>query len=190
MTNTTIFSVLVAGGLLAVVFGPVVVDSWESGKRAHAEFEVLAIREAVFGLARDTARFPLYTNGAQTAGDPEIELLRGPGNDPEDHETDRWLTSTRVGELEDHLITNNPGAVKYATSGRFPWRGPYLATLSADPWGNRYLLNIKNANPADNPAKVVWILSAGPNGKIETDPAALVDANPEPGGDDIAIRIK
>lgn len=190
MTNRALVSVLVAGGVLAVVLAPVVVDSWEAGKRAVAELEVLAIRDAMVRLARDTGRLPRYTNGVQTAGEPEIELLRGPGNDPLDHDTARWLTSTKIGELQDHLITNTPGATKYATSGRFPWRGPYLAKLSTDPWGNSYLLNIKNAHPADNPARVVWVLSAGPNGKIETDPAALADAGPAPGGDDIAIRIR
>ena len=32
--------------------------------------------------------------------------------------------------------------------------------------------------------------SAGPNGKIETDPTALADSGPIAGGDDIAIRLK
>jgi hypothetical protein len=51
-------------------------------------------------------------------------------------------------------------------------------------------VNIKNADPLDSPAKVVWVLSAGPNGKIETDPNALADSGPAAGGDDIVVRIK
>jgi hypothetical protein len=51
-------------------------------------------------------------------------------------------------------------------------------------------VNIKNANPSDSSPKVVWVLSAGPNGTIETDPTSLSDSGPVPGGDDIVVRVK
>jgi hypothetical protein len=132
----------------------------------------------------------IYKDGTKTTGDPEIELLRGPGNDPMDHDTAKWLATAKTGELEDHLIKNSPGATKYSTSGRFVWRGPYLEKIGEDPWGNHYLVNIKNANPADKPDRVIWVLSAGPNGKIETDPSALTDSGAAASSDDIGVRIK
>jgi hypothetical protein len=101
-----------------------------------------------------------------------------------------------TGLLEDHLVKNMPSGLtttdttKYATTGRFSWRGPYLEKLSEDPWGNRYLVNIKNGSPSDTPAKVVWVLSAGPNGIIETKPNDLTDSGPVTGGDDTAVRIR
>lgn len=101
--------------------------------------------------------------------------------------------SAKTDGLENHLVKNSPGGTtdkRYATAGPRAWRGPYLETVARDPWGNRYLVNIKNANPNDSSAKVVWVLSAGPNGRIETDPTALADAGPIVGGDDIAIRLK
>jgi type II secretory pathway pseudopilin PulG len=190
MSDRAIILVLACLGVLALSAGEVALSYWEATKEAEAEVEVQVIQRAIVKLARDTVRFPLYKDGARTAGEPEIELLRGPGEDPIDHDGLKWLTTTKVDDLENHLVKNNPGAVRYATNGRFPWQGPYLGRIDPDPWGRRYLVNIKNAHPAENPGRVVWVLSAGPNGKIETDPTALADANPAPGGDDIAVRIK
>ena len=101
--------------------------------------------------------------------------------------------SVKTDGLENHLIKNTPGGAtdnRYAVTGPRAWRGPYLEKIAQDPWGNRYLANIKNANPNDVSPKVVWVLSAGPNGKIETDPTALTDSGPVPGGDDIVVRVK
>ena len=177
-------------GILAAVLTPMILNYLEDTKKSKAESDVKTIAGVVLRLTRDVAHFPLFTDGTRTTGAPDIELLRGPGNDPIDHDRKKWLSTSKIGALEDHLVKNNPGSQKYATSGRFVWRGPYIEKISEDPWANRYLVNIKNANPADNPAKVVWALSAGPNGKIETDPDSNADSGPAPGGDDIAVRIK
>jgi len=101
--------------------------------------------------------------------------------------------SVKTDGLENHLVKNMPGGAtdkRYATAGPRAWRGPYLEQIAQDPWGNRYLVNIKNANPGDASPKVVWVLSAGANGTIETDPTALADAGPIASGDDIAVRVK
>ena len=101
--------------------------------------------------------------------------------------------STKTDGLENHLVKNSPGGTtdkRYATAGPRAWRGPYLERVAQDPWGNRYLVNIKNADPTDTSPNVVWVLSAGPNGKIETDPTTLADAGPIAGGDDITVRLK
>jgi len=93
--------------------------------------------------------------------------------------------------LENHLTRNAPGGSTsnpYPVTGPLAWRGPYLEKITEDSWGNRYLVNIRNAHP--DQAKAVWVLSAGPNGIIETDPDAATDAGPTPGGDDIAIRLR
>ena len=189
-TLMEIIVVLGVIGVMAAVLTPMVVNYLDDAKKSKAESDVKTIGAVILRLTRDTVHFPIYKDATKTTGDPDIELLRGSGNDPVDHDTLKWLTTSKVGELADHLIKNNPGGAKYATSGHFPWRGPYLEKIGEDPWGNRYLVNIKNANPADSTSKVVWVLSAGPNGKIETSPNALADSGPAPGGDDIAVRIK
>jgi hypothetical protein len=59
-----------------------------------------------------------------------------------------------------------------------------MAVVSRDPWGNMYICNIRDIN---TPGVPVWIISAGPNGTIDTsvDPSQASTA-----GDDIGIRIK
>jgi type II secretory pathway pseudopilin PulG len=178
----------VLGGVLAVI----VVNYLEDARKSKAHADVKIIGLAILRLTRDVTHFPFFKDGSRTAGDPEIDLLRGPGKDPVDNAVagQAWLATTRVGELEDHLVRNNPGGAKYPTTGPLAWRGPYLEKITEDPWGNRYLVNVKNANPANVPPRAVWVLSAGPNGRIETRQTADSDSGPVAGGDDIAIRIK
>ncbi|MBI4563031.1 MAG: prepilin-type N-terminal cleavage/methylation domain-containing protein [Candidatus Rokubacteria bacterium] len=196
VTMMEIIVVLAVIGVMAAVLTPMVLNYLDDAKKSKAESDVKALAGVIHRLARDVVHFPLYKDGTKTTGAPDWELLQGPGNDPVDNDgSKKWLTvgQGKIDELENHLIKNNPGSKKYETDpakSRFLWRGPYIEKVGPDPWGNRYLVNIKNANPADNPAKVVWALTAGPNGKIETDPEALTDSGVVPGGDDIAIRIR
>jgi hypothetical protein len=57
--------------------------------------------------------------------------------------------------------------------------------LSADPWGNCYVVNLA-AIAAGEPA-IVWVLSAGPNGVIDT---PFVTASETLAGDDVGIRVR
>ena len=193
MTMMEVIVVLAVIGVMAAVLTPMVINYLEDSKVSKAQSDVKTIAGVILRLHKDIAHPPIYKDGTKTTGSSEIELLRGPGNNPTETDgSNKWLTTAtdKIGELEDHLIKNAPGGNKYPTTGRFPWRGPYLEKVSEDPWGNRYLVNIKNANPADGTPKVVWVISAGANGKLETDPSSAADSGPNAGGDDIAIRIK
>jgi hypothetical protein len=99
--------------------------------------------------------------------------------------------------LSNHLTANTPKAQTsniYPTTGEFAWRGAYQQEFPADPWGNRYAVNIGNTINATNAtlSYALWVLSAGPNGTLETEfnpntpPAGTVLTT---GGDDIAYRI-
>lgn len=199
----TLMEVIITLGVVAImaaVLSPMILNYLEDAKKSKAEADVKAISGTILKLTRDVAHFPLYTDGTKTTGTPAIEILYGPGNNPVESTTPAWgLSATPAGKdlLENHLVKNNPAgttsgtpATPYLTTGRFPWRGPYIESITPDPWGNRYVVNIKNADPADPSPKVVWALSAGPDGKIDTKPDALTDSGPPPGNDDIAIRIK
>lgn len=192
-TVMEIMVVLTVIGVLGGALLPMVMDYIDDSYITKAQSDVKTIAGTVVQLTRDT-HWPFYKDGTKTVGPPEIELLRGPGNDPIDNDdaNKKWLTvaSDKIGELEDHLIKNNPGGTKYPTTGRFVWKGPYLERITADPWRNRYLVNIKNADPADPSPKTVYVISCGPNGKCETDPNAAYDAGTTAVGDDIAFKIK
>jgi len=195
--------VLAVVGVLAATLTPMVLNYFEDSKIQRAISDVKTLGGVIVNLTRDVAHFPLYTDGIRTTGTPTIELLQGPGNDPQDHTdaTKRWLTPALKFPLENHLIKNCPAGAtvdatgndcgtKYPSTGRFHWKGPYLEKITEDPWGNRYLVNIKNADPADPSPKTVYVISCGPNGKCETDPNAAYDAGTTAVGDDIAIKIK
>lgn len=92
-----------------------------------------------------------------------------------------------------HVVLNNPNAdatigeagKDYTTTGSRRWKGPYVSRLGVDPWGNAYIVSI-GAMEADGSLIVAnakgWIISAGPNGVLETEPDGTVL-----GGDDIGF---
>lgn len=61
------------------------------------------------------------------------------------------------------------------------WRGPYLDVQHPDPWGHRYVAWVRNYHSPDT----VWILSAGPDGVLQTGPGAS-----EPRGDDLGVGVQ
>jgi hypothetical protein len=63
---------------------------------------------------------------------------------------------------------------------RGTWRGGYAVSLDPDPYGRAFVVT----SPGD-PGNIVWCLSAGRNGRIETTPADL-----EPRGDDVGVRVR
>lgn len=79
-----------------------------------------------------------------------------------------------VQNLADHLVDN---AAAYTSR----WRGPYMERLSPDPWGARYAANVGYLMIPGGHA--VLVISAGPNGILETPIAAT---GLRVGGDDVA----
>jgi len=81
------------------------------------------------------------------------------------------------------------------------WHGPYITTLpKTDPWGDKYLVNVRNLNagyldqlPRDAAGKVqnlaVIVISAGADRSIETPVDQKFDSF-KVDGDDIVFRIK
>ena len=96
------------------------------------------------------------------------------------------MDDLRVGKLEDHLMTNEPGysrpsgALALLAHG---WRGAYLSGLTTDPWGFRYAINVREFTTGRGNTVA---LSAGANGVVEstfTEHAIAV------GGDDLVALI-
>lgn len=87
-----------------------------------------------------------------------------------------------------HLVINNPNVdgtdndpgIDYETT---KWKGPYITKLGVDPFGSAYVIHVgamqKNGTPVAAGGRG-WILSAGPDGNLDTSPTASVLS-----GDDI-----
>ena len=102
-------------------------------------------------------------------------------------------TNRAVNNAANHLAINDPNVddlttgLDYPRIGRSRWRGPYVRHLTLDPWGNAYIVSVgameKDGSPIVAGARG-WILSAGPNGVLETAPDAT-----DPGGDDLGTIV-
>ena len=89
---------------------------------------------------------------------PAVSVLLGPGRVPKANDT-RWLAGASY-PLDSAL-------------GTIP--------VTADPWGNGFVINA-GANPSS-----LWLLSAGPNGTLETP----FDGSPgRPLGDDLGRHLR
>ena len=110
------------------------------------------------------------TDLVDVARDQEADLLGGPGATPEAQGVSQWANE-QVASLGDYV--SQP--------------------LRPDPWGNRYMVNVgilrRVAAAGLPPAeRVLWVLSAGPNGILET-PYGSPAAAAVVGGDDVGARI-
>lgn len=92
-----------------------------------------------------------------------------------------------------HLVANDPNADgigdrrDYQQDGRLGWGGPYVTDFGFDPWGHTYIVSVGAMEPNGRPIAPRargWILSAGPNGVLETAPDASIVV-----GDDIGMVL-
>jgi hypothetical protein len=164
-------------------------------ERAHAEAR--AITGALLRFYQDNTFFPLWAHapGAPPSSLRRVDLLVGAGKPPAAPAASVWATGVAA-TLADQLIENRPSyAVREAPDG-IGWAGPYLPRAPApDPWNHRYVVNVglllsgNEPDAAQRERFAVWVLSAGPNGTIET-PYAQPIATAELGGDDIGARVQ
>jgi hypothetical protein len=110
-----------------------------------------------------TAGFPFSTGGYQ----PDA-ILVGPGASPEIPPESDWSQVTAISGSAAHLDL----------------------TLSPDPWGNHYLIHPPAGPGAPHRADIArWVLSAGPNGILDT-PFRQAPERAGLGGDDIGVRLE
>jgi general secretion pathway protein G len=173
----TLIEVIVIVAILAILAGilaPMIFSQIDDAKLTRAEADCKSISSAILVFRKDLGAWP----NRMGAGCPEATtLLRGEGELPVDLAAMSFLT-TNVMNFTDVLTTDDEGCYTPAL-----YRGPYLPNVMADPWGNSYVVAASNfvATSMDP----VFVLSAGPNGRMETPIFSL-----SPLGDDIGIRIK
>jgi prepilin-type N-terminal cleavage/methylation domain-containing protein len=188
LTLIELIVVLAALAILVAILIPTVISLPEQAEELRAKSDVRAIGEAIQNLHKDLAKWPVYASSPLTPANATLERLTSAGNAPGISGapgTADWINAANSDALDDHLATNRlSDASQYPGTGEFAWRGPYLAEAPADPWGNRFIVNVRWLQPGASP-NVVWVLSAGPNKIIET-----TFAEPSLAGDDIGFRLR
>lgn len=169
----TLIEVIVVAGIIAILAGilvPIIFKEIDESRVTRASADIRSISSGFIVFKKDTAQWPSM-DGACGAN---VTLLVGDGNGLSNLAGmgfDAGVTSS----YNDHLSVNATGC--YSN-----WKGPYIARVAADPWGNTY---VTNADGFAIDGRPVWIISAGPNGLLDTP-----SFNETILGDDIGLRMK
>ena len=169
--------------ILAAILTPFITKYIDDSKVAKAKNETQVIGAAVVNAMKDLGRWPNRNNattnynGLYTGAIAPTAAFFGTATG--------WAAAGGNWNLLDtHLVTNGH---TYPATGETRWNGPYATTFPQDPWGRPYVINAANFTPAAGVTNIVWVLTAGKDGIVNTNIAAAVTT---PGGDDIAFRIQ
>ncbi|MBI5848186.1 MAG: type II secretion system protein GspG [Nitrospirae bacterium] len=172
----TLIEVIVVAGIIAVLAGilvPLIFKEIDESKITRAKADVKSISSAMFVFRKDTGAWPVMDGSCA----PNVTFLSGAGNLPSGLAALGYDAAV-ASSYDSHLSADVNGC--YGAN----WKGSYMAVVTADPWGNTYLTNANSFAATGQP---VWIISAGPNGVLETPANSIAIAD---GVDDIGVRIK
>ncbi len=174
----TLIEVIVVAGIIAILAGilvPLIFKEIDESKITRATADIKSISTAIMVMKKDTGNWP-NLDGSTVDCNPTMTLLVGAGNMPGNMAAQGYngMTYSLIDSYLAEEGTNCYGA---------KWKGPYMAHVGKDPWGNAYIINADSFS-ATAP---VWIISAGPNGQIDTAANSVTIAA---GIDDVGVRIK
>lgn len=158
------------------------------------------------------------TNPPSRATSNRVNLLVGTGNIPNiaasvdraggSTDWDDAIDSAAVWSFYQHLNSNAPAyrsasdmsvTTEFDPDGgsggnsEFFWRGAYLTPIvGPDPWGRRYMSNVEflgRANATTPSENDVFVLSAGPNGRVDTAFAAATPTFASDNMDDVHALV-
>jgi prepilin-type N-terminal cleavage/methylation domain-containing protein len=197
--------VLVIIAVLVAILTPIVASYVDQARIAKAQDDTRALAEAISRFERDVGRYPMYNPATGFLDDSSANVFRldGAGASPTDNTGTYWAAASTMSSGMDDcgttgscsilatanvLMANIPLYTTNASLAKpFKWKGPYI-DVQADPWGNKYLVNIIHCKPSSTFA--CFVLSAGPNGAVDTQFDISNTSTVTPGGDDILYRIK
>jgi prepilin-type N-terminal cleavage/methylation domain-containing protein len=193
---TVVLAVIVT---LALILTPSITNFITDSRVARTRTDTQTVAASVVQFYKDNGFFPQWS--AASAGGPgtaanRVDLLVSPGNVPTVSSANSWTTGTSD-LLADQLMSNTPAYTLKTATATFGWNGPYLSsTIGSDAWNNRYAVNVglidttQGTQTAAGATKsAVWVISAGPNGQIET-PYTQAITTAVTTGDDVGIRIQ
>jgi prepilin-type N-terminal cleavage/methylation domain-containing protein len=193
---TVVLAVIVT---LALVLTPSITNFITDSRVARARSDASTLSAAITTFWRDAGFYPqwsLSNGGGPGLPANKVDLLVSPGNTPAVPAANLWTTGSND-QLADQLVANAPGYTMRTATSVFGWNGPYVTnTIGADPWNNRYTVNValleatQGTQTAGGATKsAVWVISAGPNGIIET-PHTQAMTVASISGDDIGTRLQ
>ncbi len=170
----TLIEVIVVAGIIAILAGilvPMIFKEIDESRITRASADIKSISTAMIVFRKDTAAWPFMDTGCE----PNVTFLSGAGNLPAELAAMGYDTAV-ASSFDDHFSVDANDC--YAPN----WKGPYMAIVTADPWGNSYVANVNSFRVAGQP---VWIISSGPNRQIETPVnSAMLQ------GDDTGLRMQ
>jgi len=184
--------VLAIIAVLAAVLTPMVTGYLDQARVARAQADTRTIADSIKLYQRDTGRWPVYGTSADytanTIGGGKALIGGSTGTNPPDGVA-TWSVSTVVAASSLELYVNG-NLTSMNSSNTFPkaaFRGPYLGSVDSDPWGNRYILTASDLAGSTNHA---YVISAGPNGVLDTTMDQTVTGQFTIGTDDVVSLIK
>lgn len=179
----TLIEVIVVAAIIAILAGilvPMIFNQIDESKKTRAIGDAKAIQTAFLMVRKEGGKWPIY--GQLDACANPVDLLFSDGVAP----TNAWAGARSENYKNTlkinsgHPCFNNANTIQAA-----------IIDAPADPWGNQYLTSTLNFA---NPGNAVWVISAGPNGIVETNEnSGTLNDNPAvvgTPGDDIGIRIQ
>ena len=189
--------------ILAAILTPLVGKYVDEARVTRATQEAQSIADAILNFQKNTGKWPIFTDGNSIiVTTTTYQVLYSPGAYPATCDAGidcgsgdtGWQPATgKRDPLANHLEYNKPGggSEAYTITGKFAWRGPYVTNLGSDPWNGAYLVTAGTLAFGVN--KAAFVLSAGPNSRIDTKFSQPIGTNSPPfevGGDDIVSRIR
>ncbi len=180
----TLIEVIVVAAIIAILAGilvPMIFNQIDEAKKTRAQGDCKTISTAVMMFRKDTGKWPYFLPGDCTLS---YLAIQGSGNAPVNASGDWQLGLNDIAlKLILNLPSINPPVAQTCYNDKAQ---NYLPQDSPDPWGNAYVLNAVNFGTNEP----VWVISAGPNGILDTSVNSQTLNDAGANGDDIGIRIK
>jgi general secretion pathway protein G len=186
----TLIEVIVVAAIIAILAGilvPMIFSQIDESKKARAAGDIKGIHTAIIAFQGSTKKNPVYFDVTDCT--KIASMLYSAGNPIEATALIPWVPGADDYKFKERLnieAATSPATTCYSNTSPIN----LITENPADPWGNRYTANTSDLA---TPGAPVWIISAGPNGVLDTDSNSnKLNNNPKSGvadsGDDIGIR--